>query len=95
MSASNGVFVLHTKDGYRVNYCANIDALYMNIDDNTYKWVPSLKVMKEVFGGLQVFSTKEEALEVAKGIAMKHESDTLEWGIAVLENFKDMEFPNG
>lgn len=95
MSASNGVFVLHTKDGYRVNYCANIDALYMNIDDNTYKWIPSLKVMKEVFGQSNVYSTKEDALRTATLMASFSEPDTLEWGVAVLENFSDMEFPNG
>jgi len=49
MSADNGVYILHTKDGYRVNHCQAIDniywwhtccekpdVIYMNEDDISY-----------------------------------------------------------
>lgn len=97
MSSDNGVYVLQSKDGFRVTHAQAIDNLYWwNTDDpNTDKWEKrdeiNPEMLIEYFGDCKVFKTEGEAVE--KAFEMYNEICYVEYGVSFIRGWEDKEFP--
>ena len=63
----SGIYILYTKDGYRVNYSDD----YYNIVDFVTGKVDS-GVVEKIFGNSCVYDAYEEALHRARKMALNH-----------------------
>jgi hypothetical protein len=87
---SNGVYVLVTKDGYRVAYSDNYDALFGRFIDAGLNYLPDVPEIKRIFGKSEVFSDESAALNVAKDISKNiNETDD---GIMFIRNYPEFTF---
>lgn len=93
MSADNGVYILQTKDGFRVAEAAAIENIDWNCEDG--EWNEDYII--DIFGRSEVYKTNEEASKRAFDIyddIMKDEFCPIcEYGICPIFKFKDKEFP--
>jgi len=87
---SNGVYVLVTKDGYRVSYSDNYDAFFGPFIDETFNYLPEGSQFKHIFGKSEVFSDESAALNVAKDIS-KNITETDD-GIMFINNYPELTF---
>ena len=78
MSANNGVFILKTKNNYRVTYCGCVESLS---PDSNGKIDP-IEVV-DAFKNVRTTKSFETAYQIAK--AMVHNSWYVEYGIKVIE----------
>lgn len=93
MSADNGIYILQTYGPeWRVAHQQNIEEIYGNFSDDTYKWEGDPEEMFRYFGEAPVFLSLEEALDFAE--EMVYDYDYLEYGICVISDFKEMDFNN-
>jgi hypothetical protein len=91
MSADNGVYILCTKGPeFRVAYAQNIDEIYGEFSDESYKWQGDPHSMLSVFGQATVFIDEFEAIDNAEQIALSY--DYLEDGICLIRDFDDWDF---
>lgn len=91
MSADNGIYILQTKGPeFRVAHQQNIDEIYGNFSDESYRWQGDPVSMLEYFGDAPMFSNLEEALD--KAADMSYDYEYLEYGICVITDFKDWDF---
>jgi len=85
MSADNGIYILESKDGFRVTHAQAIDNL----------WWPGNKLnpvqLKKYFGECKVFKSLKEAYSKAKNI--KYQVGYVEYGISFIEGWEDKDFP--
>lgn len=93
MSADNGIYILQT-DGpeFRVAHQQNIDDIYGEFSDESFRWQGDPETMLLYFDKAPVFSNLEEALDKAQEISYDYEY--LEYGICVITDFKDWNFNN-
>lgn len=87
---SDGVYILETKDGYRVAYCRDYDDFFVAFDDATLDYVPHVPRFKTVFGNCKVFNDKNDALNEAFDID-KQLIETID-GIMFIDNYHNMTF---
>ena len=91
MSADNGVYIVQTKGPeFRVAYQQNINAVYGNFSDETYRWDPNEKELVDYFRDAPVYSDLQEALDFAETISYTYEY--LEDGICLITDFKEYDF---
>ena len=88
---SNGVYVLVTKDGYRVAYSDNYDAMLGPFIDESFNYLPEGSEIYRVFGKSDVYDTETGALEVAKEIS-KFFMFELDDGIMFIRNYPEFTF---
>ena len=88
---SNGVYVLVTKDGYRVAYSDNYDAMFGPFIDESFNYLPEGEEIYKVFGKSDVYDTETGALEVAKEISKFFMFD-LDDGIMFIRNYPEFTF---
>lgn len=88
---SSGVYILKTKDGYRVNFSFRYYDFFDGFNDSGYSYKPNAKTLEEVFGFCTCYPTRESALLKAASISKNLEYETFD-GIMFIENFKDMTF---
>ena len=101
MSADNGIYILQSKDGFRVIHAQAIENLcWWNTEDkDTSKWEErseiNPKVLKDYFEKSKVFKTKEEALKEAFRLydEIEREYYLIEYGISFIIGWEDKEFP--
>jgi len=62
-----GIYILKTVDEFRI-FAGDIDAACSAIDGLTGRYILRPKVIKELFGGSEVFSTEECAFKAAMEI---------------------------
>jgi hypothetical protein len=62
---SDGVYILETKDGYRVAYCRDYDDFFVAFNDSTLNYSPNGARFKLVFGKCKVFDDKKDAMNEA------------------------------
>lgn len=93
MSADNGVYILRTKDGYRVAHAQAIE----NIDYGCKEGEWNEEDVKMIFGRSKVHSEQKEALDEAVKIYNEIISDDFcpicEYGIVSIFKFKNKSFP--
>jgi hypothetical protein len=91
MSADNGIYILETKGPeYRVIHAQNIEEVYGNFSDDSFRWQGDPEVMLEYFSNAPVFTDEKKALDYA--IELSHNYEYLEYGICQVTEFKDWDF---
>lgn len=103
MSADDGIYILKSKDGYRIVHAQCIDNLYWwdkELEDNSpFKMERRDKLNpKELisfFGDSLVFQTNEEVIDAAQVMYNKVIEDVgfCEYGISYITGWEDKEFP--
>lgn len=86
MSADNGIYVLRTKDGYRVREFTNVEDL--NYDWELFVWLR--------YKDCTVYANEADALEEARTIyreIMDSDFPILEYGTLILD-YPDLDFPD-
>lgn len=83
----SGVYVLKTKDGYRVNYTKEYVRLFTSYNDDTMNYNIDTDTLKRIFGNCAVFPTEIMAINSAKAISKVHEET--EDGIMMLSSYKE------
>lgn len=86
----SGIYILKTKDGYRVNYTTEYVRLFGGYNDVTMNYNINVDVLKRVFGNCAVFPIEIMAINSAKAISKVH--DETEDGIMVLNSYADYTF---
>jgi len=97
MSADNGVYILKSKDGYRVTHAQAIDNLWYWEEDESKRFKElNPKYLKIYFEDCKVVSTNIEALSEAKKMAIEinRQGLPLEYGIQFIVGWEDKEFPS-
>ena len=91
----SGIYILKTKDGYRVNFAKNYDYLFSGFNDDTMDYNIDTQSFKEVFGNCAVIPNEFMANASAQAISkVRMETDD---GIVMLSysNFTFEELLNG
>jgi hypothetical protein len=88
---SSGIYILHTKDGYRVNFSDQYYSFFGSFVDSTFNYEANAKAIDEAFGLCSLYKDKDQALLRASMISKNLEYETFD-GIMFIENFKDKTF---
>ncbi len=97
MSSDNGVYVLQTKDGFRVTHAQAIDNIYWHhipgasLDQSELKTEINMSVLYSYFKKSKVWAEKKEAWHEA--VILYREIGHVEYGIAFIEGLEQIEFP--
>jgi non-homologous end joining protein Ku len=65
----NGIYVLVTKDGYRIAASDQFVCLFGNYNDDKLNYNVEVDVLNKMFGNCATLKTAKEALEAAKCIS--------------------------
>lgn len=87
----SGVYVLNTKDGFRVAYSESYDELFGSFIDSTRNYQVNVGTLRKMFGDAPMSSDEETALNVAKEISGSIPMETDD-GIMVISNYKNVTF---
>jgi hypothetical protein len=90
MSADNGIFILQTKNEFRVAYGQAIDSIYGEFDDETLRWKGNNEAILDFFYEAPIFDTIEAALDFAT--EMSYDYTYLEYGISLITDFSELSF---
>jgi hypothetical protein len=96
MSADNGIYILQSKDGFRVIHTTAIDGLWW-WDDEKAKTSLNPKYLLQYFGKADVMKSEDEAWKVARDIykgIMNSDFPVLEYGIKPIYGWEDKDFPS-
>lgn len=86
----SGVYVLKTKDGYRVAYSESYNDLFGAYIDRTMNYAVNVSTLKKMFGDAKYFDNEKDALDEAKKIAyIIPETDD---GIMIIGNYKNVTY---
>jgi hypothetical protein len=88
---SSGIYVLKTKDGYRVNFSDRYYDFFGGYDDSTGDYAINAETIEEVFGFCQVIQDETEAIKKAISISNKLTFETFD-GIMIIDNYQNMTF---
>lgn len=92
MSADDGIYILQSKDGFRVIWAQAIENIYKLGFGGEF----DTEYLKEYFGKAEVFPTVDAALEEARRIHGEKVGrfGYVEYGIRFITGHEDMIFPN-
>lgn len=88
---SSGIYVLKTKDGYRVNFSDRYYDFFGNFDDSKCDYIPNAKAIEEVFGFCEAMTVRSDAFQKALDISNSLGYDTFD-GITEIRNYQNMTF---
>lgn len=88
---SNGVYILKTTDGYRVNFSDRYYEFFDRFDDSIFDYIPNRKTIEEVFGFCEVIPDYESAMLKAKAISSMLTYETND-GIMSIMNYCNVSF---
>jgi hypothetical protein len=86
----SGIYILKTKDGYRVNFTKDYVYLFGAYNDVTMNYDIDADILKRIFGNCAVFPNEIMALQSAKGISRLH--NETEDGVMILKSYADYTF---
>ena len=96
MSADNGIYILQSKDGFRVIHTQCIENLWYWDDPSISDLNP--KYILQYFGKAKVIETQEEALKEAlrlyNEISSGEWAPPIEYGIVPISGWEDRDFPS-
>jgi len=96
MSADNGIYILESKDGFRVTEGQAIENLWWWDEDAASRDELNPKYLIRYFGKCKVHKTSTEAMEEAKEMydnIMQSDFPILEYGISFIPGWEDKPFP--
>jgi len=91
MSADDGIYILQSKDGFRVIYASAIENIYKT---ERHEFNP--KYLKKYFGDASILDSRDEAWEEARLIYSELTNKGgmyLEYGITIIPGHEDQDFP--
>jgi len=97
MSADNGIYILESKDGFRVAHASAIENLWWWDEECAALNELNPKYLQQYFGKCKPFPTMIEAMKEAKSMydeIMKSDFPVLEYGISFIYGWENKEFPN-
>lgn len=86
-----GVYILATKDEFRVNYSDRYDDFFAGFSDEIANYLPNPAAIRECFEDSPCFSSEGDALEEAFVISEERGSE-LGDGIMFIHNFQSCTF---
>jgi hypothetical protein len=90
MSSDNGTYVLQTYGPeWRVARMSAVENLFEEQNPDTLKWTPNIKTVVETFKESKVFTSFEEAWDVAT--AMENKDET-EYGLSLIRDFETVKY---
>ena len=94
MSADNGIYILESKDGFRVIHAQAIENIYSDIPFGEGDIKLNPKGLKRYFGDAEVISTRDEVWDQARFLYEEHARyGCVEYGIQIITGWEDKEFP--
>jgi hypothetical protein len=97
MSADNGIYILQTKDGWRVIHAQAIENIYWDEEKKEITEEINPHILREYFEDCEVFPTREEAIKEAEliydDIVQDDFCPIVEYGICFITGVEDIEFP--
>lgn len=87
----SGVYILVTKDGFRVNYSDRYDDFFDGFSDEICNYLPNSAAIRLCFGLSQRFDTKQESLSEAHRVSAG-KSIAYGDGIMFIQNFESYTF---
>lgn len=87
---SDGVYILRTKDGFRVAYCDAYYDFFGPFNDATMNFRANGNKFLSVFGKSEMYPDEKSALEAAFGISRV--IDETDDGVMFIENYPDYTF---
>lgn len=87
---SDGVYVLRTRDGFRVAYSDNYDEFFGPFNDATMNFRTNGNKFLNVFGKSEVYPDEKSVLEAAFGISRV--IDETDDGVMFIENYPNYTF---
>ena len=99
MSADDGIYILETKDGYRVTHAQAIENLWWWDEEPNERDEMNPDELIRYFGNCTIFSTRGEALLEADNIYKRLVNDEEwpmppEYGIQWITGWENKEFPH-
>lgn len=88
---SSGVYILKTKDGFRVNFSDRYYDLFDGFDDSSGDYRANAKTIEEVFGLCEVIGDKNTAVSKAIDISNQLTFETFD-GIMLIDNYQQLTF---
>ena len=86
----SGIYILKTKEGYRVNFTKDYIYLFGSYNDDTMNYNINADILKKIFGNCAVIPNEYMALQSAKGISRLH--NETEDGIMILKSYDTYTF---
>ena len=86
----SGIYILKTKDGYRVNFTKDYIYLFGGYNDDTMNYNINTDILKKIFGNCAVIPNEPMAFQSAKGISRVH--NETEDGIMLLKSYDTYTF---
>jgi hypothetical protein len=95
MSADNGIYILQSKDGYRITHAQAIENLYWDEDQRCEVQQLQPKKLERYFGKCKVFKTRREALKEADRLYQDiiKNCGICEYGISFISGWENRRFP--
>ena len=87
----SGVYILVTKDGFRVNYSDRYDDFFDGFSDEICNYLPNPYAIRLCFGESRCFGTKQEAISNARLISASLSCEKSD-GIMFIQNFETYTF---
>lgn len=88
---SSGVYILKTKDGYRVNFSDKYYEFFNSFNDITRDFVPNGQTINEVFGFCSVIVDLRDAIQRAVAITNNLSIETFD-GIMIIDNYQHLTY---
>lgn len=86
----SGIYVLKTKDAYRVAFSKDYDCLYGDFNDDNIRFDINVDYLNRIFGNSSVILTSDDAEQVAKAISKNiEETDD---GIMYIRTYEEYTF---
>lgn len=83
----SGIYILVTKDGFRVNYSKRYDDFFDGFSDEICNYLPNVSAIQDCFGESRCFGTKQEALSNAYQLSVERAGEKCD-GIMFIKNFE-------
>jgi hypothetical protein len=97
MSADNGIYILQSKDGFRIAHAQAIENIYWNFEKKELTDEINPKILYDYFHKSPVFKTVEEvtkeAIRIYEEIIQDDFCPIVEYGICDITGWEDKEFP--
>lgn len=87
---SDGVYILRSKDGFRVGYGKDYYDFFGPFNDETINFRANADTFLDVFGKSEVYPDEKSVLEAAFGISRV--IDETDDGVMFIENYPDYTF---
>jgi hypothetical protein len=87
----SGVYILLTKDEFRVNYSDRYDDFFAGFSDEIANYLPNSAAIRSCFENSRCFSSEKDAFDEARLLVAEQEMEACD-GIMLIRNFQSYTF---